>query len=360
MFTGGYATPVAVAAGEQGFAAVGLRAYRDVGTPSGGTASAWQSADGLTWEPAAAVAALALGDINPTSGPTAGFVDITWGPNGFVAAGIALDTGGVVGGAWHSADGLSWTRSKLPAPTLARPTAVTWNGATYVMVGVVEAKAAPRAAVWLSADGTSWRRVPDATVFDIGGYQNTGEYHGWGGPTDVTTAANGALFAVGQTCTATTRMGEPSACRPVVWRSPDGETWVRVAGDDTAKATLTSVAASEKRMVAVGGSEGAQVLVGTDTGWQLIEPAGVPRLVRVVAFGQGYLALATAGEEISLWTSSDGVDWAPVSGVPQPPDVTSLRDVDLAVAGSRVVIVGWAEVSSALGLDSFAIVWSPQ
>jgi hypothetical protein len=82
--------------------------------------------------------------------------------------------------------------------------------------------------------------------------------------------------------------------------------------------------------------------------------------VRVVAFGQGYLALATAGEEISLWTSSDGVDWTPVSGVPQPPDVTSLRDVDLAVGDSRVVIVGWAEVSSALGLDSFAIVWSPQ
>jgi len=366
MFAGGHATPVAIAASGTAFAAVGGRAYRDRETPSGGTASAWQSVDGLTWEPATATADLAVGDLSIVGFPDVGLGDVAWGPRGFVAVGTEQDASRVVGGAWFSEDGLTWTRSELPAATLARPTAVTWNGATYVMVGVVEAQGTPRGAVWLSADGHSWKRVPDGAAFDIGGYIDTGEYHAWGGPNDVTAAADGTIHVVGTTCAAGTTTGRTLPdCRPLVWRSGDGESWVRVPGDPAPGVSLFSVAASGTRVVAVGRPQWNRggppsVVVASDARWRLVQPSGLPRLVRIVAFGQGYLALSTAANEISLWTSPDGEDWAPVADVPQPPDVTSLRDVDVAVAGSRVVIVGWAEVDSALALDSFAIAWSPQ
>ncbi len=362
--------------------AVGDRTFRDNVTPSGGTAGAWRSADGLTWEPATASADLAVGDWLPISGPGvgAGLVDVAWGPAGFVAVGYAFDpleSTTVIGGVWQSKDGRDWTRSELPMQTLARPTSVTWNGSRYVIVGVVEAKDAPRAAVWLSSDGRSWRRVTDGAAFHIGHYIETGEYHGWGGPTDVTSGVDGIVYAVGHTCSGTAGAYGPTTadvvrgdtgvtCRPLVWRSADGETWTRTAPDDAATASsFRSLAASSGRVVAVGGSqqdvnEPARVLIGSEAGWQVIEPAGVPRLQRVVVFDQGFLAAATAGGKISLWASPDGLEWAAVSGVPQPADVTALRVIDLAVAGDHVVLVGSAEFSSAIGVGGFAIVWSPR
>ena len=375
MFIGCCSHPVAVTAGEAEFVAVGDRTFRDNVTPSGGTAGAWRSVDGLTWEPAMASADLAVGDWIPMSGPEPGFVDVAWGPAGFVAVGIALDgePGAVFGGVWHSMDGRDWTRSELPLQTFARPTSVTWNGSQYVIVGVGEAKDAPRAAVWLSPDGRSWRRVTDGAVFDIGHYIDTGEYHGWGGPTDVASAPDGVVYAVGQTCSGTPGMygGDTGVtCRPLVWRSPDGETWTTTEPEDAATASsFRSVAASNGRVVAVGGPQAAggqladrpaRVLIGNGASWQIIEPVGVPRLQRVVAFGQGFLAAATANGEISLWASPDGLAWAAVTGVPQPADVTALRVIDLTVAGDHVVLVGSAEFSSAIGVGGFAIVWSPR
>ncbi len=373
MILGGIAHPVAVTAGETELVAVGDRTFRDNVTPSGGIAGAWRSADGLTWEPATAGADLAVGDVIPISGPQPGLVDVAWGPAGFVAVGISLslESATPIGGAWHSTDGRDWIRSELPMQNLARPTSVTWNGSHYVIVGVDEAKDAPRAAVWLSPDGRSWRRVTDGPVFDIGHYIDTGEYHGWGGPTDVTSAPDGVVYAIGQTCTGTPGVYDGDTgvtCRPLVWRSPDGETWTATAPDDAATASsFGSLAASNGRVVAVGGPQQdvnapAHVLIGSEAGWQVIEPAGVPRLERVVAFDQGFLA-TSAGmthRKISLWASSDGLEWAAVSGVPQPADVTALRVIDLTVAGDHVVLVGSAEFSSAIGVGGFAIVWSPR
>lgn len=360
MFPGGHSTPVAVGAGESGFAAVGGRAFRDRDTPSGGTAGAWHSADGVSWEPAAA-GGLVVGDAIPTSGLQPGLVDVAWGPGGFVAVGVVLESAGVVGGVWNSEDGRSWTRSELPDAARARPSAVTWTGAAFVAVGISEEAAAPRGAVWLSADGRSWRRVRDSSVFNVGGYIDTGEYRGWGGPADVT-AADGTIYAVGRACDGMTKPNETYSCSPFVIRSVDGETWSTVEVPDASgfAVVLGSVAATRTHVVAVSGGEGEGVVVGDQAGWRQIERRGESPLRRVVAFEDGFLALSTDGNKVSLWTSPDGEGWTAVRGVPQPPGVVIIDAADLAVADGQVDIVGWAEVSSAEGVIGFSIAGSTQ
>lgn len=360
MFAGGLSTPVAVAAGPTELAAVGRRTFQDLEGPSGGTGGAWRSTDGLAWEPATSIAELAVGDMIPTSGPEAGLVDVAWGPPGFVAVGIALENG-VVGGAWHSGDGLTWTRADLPDSRLARPTAVTWDGSSFIAVGAVETEGSPRAAVWLSADGRSWRRAPDGDAFDIGGYVDTGEYHAWFGPADVTAAADGTLYAVGRTCEI--KAGDDTGtCSPYVIRSVGGETWSSVPVPDGAgfSVVLASVAATSTHVVAVSGGEGEGVVVGDEAGWRQIERRGEVPLYQVVAFGEGFLALSTDGNRIALWTSLDGETWTAAPEVPQPSNMTWLRDADLIVAGGQVVIVGWADTGEAEGVGSFAIVGSTE
>ena len=373
MFAGGNALPVAVAGGGTGFAAVGPRVFRDLDTPSGGAASAWGSADGMTWAPATSVADLAVGDgVYIDDYPSPGLVDVAWGPAGFVAVGVSREANDRVGGTWLSSDGLSWTRSDLPEPARAHPSAVTWNGSTYIVVGVVEEESAPRAAAWLSTDGRSWHRVPDGDAFDIGGYITYPAGVGSGGPADVTAAWDGAatdssvtVFAAGRTCSGTASMEEQPVCRPLLMKSGDGETWTRIAIGADEPPNLSSIAATATRTVAVAGAVGAtsdpaRVIVADDAGWRLIVPSGVPRLDRVVTFDAGFVALSTAGNQITLWTSPDGEEWTAVPGIPQPADVTVLREHDLAIAGTQVVIVGSAEVSSAAGMVGYAIVGSTQ
>lgn len=358
MFAGGLSTPVAVAAGPTELAAVGGRTFQDLEGPSGGTGGAWRSTDGAAWEPATSIAELAVGDMIPTSGPEAGLVDVAWGPGGFVAVGIALEPDGTVGGAWHSADGLAWTRSELPEPSLARPTAVTWDGSSFVAVGAVEEPGSPRAAVWLSTNGRTWRRAPDGDAFDIGGYVDTGEHRAWFGPAEVTAAADGTLYAVGRTCDF--RAGDDTGtCSPYVIRSIGGETWSSVPVPAASfSVVLASVAASSTHVVAVSGGEGEGVVVGDEAGWRQIERRGEVPLYRVVAFGKGFLALSMDSNRIALWTSLDGETWTAAPEVPQPSNVTLLRDADLVVAGGQVVIVGWTETGAAEGVGSFAIVGS--
>lgn len=365
MFEGQQPIPVAVAGGESGFAAVGGRLFRDVEAPSGGTASAWRSADGATWEPVPADDSLATGDGIPVDDePMPGFADVAWGPGGYVAVGIVIVGSDRVGATWHSSDGLTWTRTQLPEPERTRPAAVTWNGSTFVLVGVVRQEDAPRAAAWLSADGRSWRRVADSGAFDIGGYITYPSAMGSGGLADVTPAADGSLVAVGHKCSATTRMEEQSVCQPIVLRSADGESWNAVPGPAATGAGLSSVAAQGARYLATAGGPGgmqyvqapgpvlpdgdaAHIALGDGAGWRLVEPSGVPRLDRVAAAGEGFVAVSSTSNRITLWVSPDGEAWSEVAGVPQPPllpdweaDMQAFSDVDLVVAGDRVAIIG--------------------
>ncbi len=386
MFEGGMAVPVAIAAGPTTFALVGGRVFRDNQAPSGGTASAWRSTDAITWQPATADAGLAVGDVIPVDDePTPGLADVAWGPPGFVAVGIRIETGDRIGGIWRSTDGIAWARAELPDAARARPAAVTWTGAAYVAVGTVREDAAPRAAAWSSADGRSWRRVPDGEAFDIGGYITYPSAYGGGGLADVAVAPDGSLVAVGYACTATARMEEQSTCHPIVLRSSDGESWTVVPGPSPTGVGLSSVAASGGRFVAVAGGQGATRLVhaagpvgiagtaaqvaiiGSDA-WRLVEPAGVPLLQRIVASGDGFLAVSSADSRIRVWASPDGEAWTEVQGVPQPPleadpgadpadTPQAFSDVDLAAAGDRVAVVGFNNMDPA-GPAAFSIVGS--
>jgi len=358
--------PAAVGGGDRGFAVVGGRVFRDNMTPSGGMASAWHSRDGLAWESATADQGLAVGDTIPIDDyPDPGLTDVAWGPAGFVAVGLTTPPDPRGGSAMYSSDGGTWTRALFPDAARSWPAAVTSNGSTYVIVGVARAKGTPRAAVWLSADGRSWRRVPDGVAFDIGGYVTYPSAYDSGGPVDVATTPKGTLVAVGSTCTATSTMDEQTTCRPLVLQSADGKAWTRPVVPDDAGTVLTSVAATSGRIVALANGAGkagdrARLLVSDGVGWRLVEPAGVPVLDRISAFGDRFLAVSTVGNRIGLWASIDGEAWAEL-GIPQPtieagwePGMQAFGDVDIAVAGNRVVVVGRNQADP-VGTTAFSI-----
>ena len=363
--------PAAVGGGDHGFAVVGGRVFRDTEAPSGGMASAWQSGDGLAWEPATADQGLAVGETIPIDDyPDPGLTDVAWGPAGFVAVGLTNPPDPRGGSARYSSDGKTWTRTELADAARSWPAAVTWNGSTYVIVGVARAEGTPRAAAWLSTDGRSWRRVPDGDAFDIGGYVTYPSAYNSGGPVDVVTTAEGSLVAVGRTCTATSTMEEQTTCRPLVLQSVDGEAWTRTLVPDDAGTVLTSVAATPGRIVALANGAGetgdrARLLVSDDAGWRLVEPAGVPALTRISAFGDRFLAVSTIGNRIGLWASMDGEAWAEVPGIPQPTiapgwesQMQAFSDEDIAVAGNRVVVVGRNQADP-VGTTAFSIVGTP-
>ena len=119
----------------------------------------------------------------------------------------------------------------------------------------------------------------------------------------------------------------PYPCSPYVIRSVGGETWstVAVPGASGLSVVLASVAATRTHVVAVSGGEGEGVVVGDEAGWRQIERRGEVPLNRVITFGEGFLALSTDGDKVSLWRSVDGEAWTAVPGVPQPPDVNIIR-----------------------------------
>ena len=91
----------------------------------------------------------------------------------------------------------------------------------------------------------------------------------------------------------------------------------------------------------------------------------MPRLDRVVAFGEGFLAVSSASNRITLWASPNGEAWTEVPGLPQPPilpdwdpAMQALSDVDLAVAGNRVAIIGRSKAGTPEG-GAFSIVGYP-
>lgn len=361
----------AVAAGGGGFVAVGGRnGYSRVG--------AWRSDDGAAWEPASGDALLVSSDTPMDDEPLPGFADVAWGPRGFVGVGIDMAPNGArFGATWHSSDGTTWTRGELPDAATTRPAAVTWNGSVYVIVGVVR-EDAPRGAAWLSSDGSSWRRAPDA-AFDVGGYITYYSALGSGGLADVAAGADGSLVAVGHACRATTKPEEQKDCHPIAVGSSDGESWSRIEVPATTGVGLSSVTVLGTRRVAVAGGPGgmafvqapgpvapvadiASLAVGDDRGFRLVEVSGVPRLERVVTFGDHVLAVSMASNRITLWASRDGEAWTEIPGLPQPPvvpdwadGIPAFADVDLVEAGDRLVIVGRNQ-GGRTGSEQFSIV----
>src|SRR5689334_336400 len=344
---GRLATPVAVAAGPDRLVAVGgpVRAEGAFEGPLYGTI--WTSTDGLTWTSIALGSDLDVGTGRSMSGPEPGFVDITYGRSGYVVLGYAMTDQGIRVGIWRSTTGEAWERVHLPETVLegGRPVAVTAGGPGYVIVGTwVDATAPakdaalPRAAVWTSPDGSAWSRVQDQNGFGVGGYIDTGESPDAGGMLDVTATQDG-LVAVGQTCKAVNLMEKPlgrgSACRPLVWTSPDAMTWTRIDADVAVHpGSVSSIASMGERLVAVGGgwpmSPARYTLRSSDGAtWRWAEEARVTGFEGVVGVPEAFLATSHEAGQIGLSTSPDGKTWTEIKGVPKMPAGPPIRDSDI-------------------------------
>ena len=273
-----------------GFVAVGGRVFRDIRTPSGGTASAWHSDDGLAWSaghrPGRDDSPSATASPSTTSQRPA---SSTWpGPAWRVAVGAS-----------HVADrerrclALARRRELVPRQLPRRRTGPPggrgldeWG---IVVVGVVEDEGAPRGAAWISDDGRFWERVPDGDAFDIGGYITLPSGYATGGPVDVVVLPDGTFLAPSRTCTATADMEEQPVCQWFVTTSRDGTTWEREGLPGEMR--LGSVAAAGDRVVALTGTdEGGSVLVMVPgSGWLAPRRApGRAGLARVIAYGDGF------------------------------------------------------------------------
>jgi hypothetical protein len=151
-------------------------------------AGVWTSPDGITWSRPPADTAVAGGiHIRFMSGVTAG------GP-GLVAVGWEATPGEIDATAWTSADGISWSQVPTLAAALAGEAvqsmlSVTAGGPGLVAVGLDSSTGDEDAAVWTSSDGADWSRVPDIEAI-LGGPDNQGM-------TSVTAGETG-LVAVGQ------------------------------------------------------------------------------------------------------------------------------------------------------------------
>jgi hypothetical protein len=128
---------------------------------------------------------------------------------------------------------------------------------------------------------------------------------------------------------------------------------------------LVSVAANDTRTIAVAqgpdGDDGPASVVVEDRGdWRLVRLPGVPSLARVVAYGDGFLAVSRAGDVFSVWWSLDGDAWSAVPGVVQPPGVESVAgEVDVVARGDQVVIVARADTADAARAGGYALVGTP-
>jgi hypothetical protein len=365
-----------VTAGGPGFVAVG-RACRPA--VAGRDLECWGSpqlsTDGSTWQPVPRQPALEIGAYYPTSGPGADMYGVAARPDAIVAIGNAFDAaattaqGGVFRPAiWVSPDGKTWERvPHSPSIEGARFNDVVATDDGFVIVGVVYApgapsKGRPRGAIWTSHDGRAWQRVADGPVFDIGGYLDTGEDPGSGGPRAVA-SRGGALVSVGTMCN-----DKGLECRPAFWSSPDGSIWERTVLDEP-NASAADVVVTPGGYVAFGSAGNAggcsdvlrctAIVFESKDGrtWQRSEitvPAAsnVPdAFLSAVSIGDRIIAISTEldGQHQTpptdtpvdatiFWLSTDGLSWTQIHGIPF--DFVPSPYQPIAANRDRVVILG--------------------
>jgi hypothetical protein len=367
----------AVTAGGPGFVAVGRSCLP--GAPgrdfqcNGGVQV---SSDGLTWEAVPPQAALEVGSYFPTSGPGAEMIGVAARPDAIVAIGYAFEGGtpsaknGVLRPAiWLSRDGRTWER--VPHSTVfdgARFRAIAATEDGFIVVGadyrVPALQGKPRGAMWASTDGRAWRRVPDGPIFDIGGYVETTEDAGSGGPRRVM-SSGGAIISVGEVCN-----DKGLDCRPAFWSSPDGSTWQRTVLDQP-NVTASDLVPTPGGYLAVGSAANrggcgvdlpctAIVFTSTDgRTWQrnevkVPEGVGIPdALTDAVNIGGRIIAISHELDGLEhppstepvidasgalFWSSADGLMWTPIQGIPLQFAPSYSQPI---VAGvDRMVIVG--------------------
>jgi hypothetical protein len=259
---------------------------------------------------------------------------------------------------WRSEDGLDWERipvggvfagTCLPGssdPSCTRFESIEATSRGFVIAGARFGPEAPRGALWTSVDGRTWERPPDGPgafdpTFDVGGYVDTGEEPGFGGPKALA-EGDGRIAAVGQVC----ESAEVGFCSAAVWLSEDARTWRR-AQVETHEGGLWSVSHDSEGFVATGMTcaETCVPFVMRSTSgerWQELPLTVAPEggFGAVVATDGRLVAISEplSGSPI-VWSDDGGATWSP--GTITPESATSGLDLyDMAVGEERVVAVG--------------------
>lgn len=283
-------------------------------------AAAWLSADGFTWQRSTAV----------EQNRDAMMEGVTGGPAGLVAVGWRDDGDAVQPAVWVSADGLDWRHVDEPNLSRGQMTAVAANSVGYVALGFDPDT--DEGLVWASRDGRAWSEALVVPEFEIQPSIN-----------DVVALGEG-FIAFGSTARDE---------RAALWTSFDGRSWQRVLGLPTSpNSTVNSVAASGRRLVAVGASyadAGTVALAwASDDGidWQAaLDDASAEEgeMVGVVSVRGGFLAAGSAeGPEREdlhgvMWWSDDGLTWL---REPDLPAFAHARVADVLRAGPGLVVLG--------------------
>jgi hypothetical protein len=121
-----------------------------------GSAVAWRTRDGRSWERAPDQQSLV------SSGPGGLYLQsVTANDDGWLGVGRA-DDAVEAGGVWKSRDGLSWDRLSLAPPRFGGYGTidhVTWTNPGFVATGTIAGAHGSVISVWVSADGSSWKPV---------------------------------------------------------------------------------------------------------------------------------------------------------------------------------------------------------
>ena len=299
-----------------------------------GYPAVWRQGAGSSWS---LVNAASSGVLAGRAGNQT-LVAVTHGPAGWLAV------GGVVSGAqqhpvvvtssdgqtWQAADGLA----AFGAPGLYAYGA-TAGRIDYVIVGERVTGNTVIPAAWWSAGLGTWSQSAIAGA----------------------SGQSSEMFAVTVGMEQFVAAGADGS-KPAVWTSPNGQQWTLTdlplpAG--MSKAALREVASTGTHVVAVGNAETAAGVstafaeVSSDDGATWHEaglPSSGPRSVvtALAASAAGYVAVGQSGQSSTpaavVWTSPDGMTWAPAAAVPDPAGGKVQVITGLTPAGGTVTGVG--------------------
>lgn len=340
----------------------------DLNSPTSCYGSVWTATAGQGLEQVVNQPGLKLGTTVLSKGPPKGIHDVAGGPAGIVAIGYPYD--GLGPGVWHSRDGRTWQRVGLGSEAVdVNVHAISAGSKGYVIVGtdVDFGVPAARAAAWISSNGIDWTRANDNSDMDVGACLETGEEPACGGMMSVTEAGSGYV-AVGQA-----RSDRGERVRPAAWTSRDGLDWVRSEIGLDFDGFLSGITLGGPGLVAVGticeptcldAAPGVAATSLDGSIWTFMPVTGATELQGVTSIGGGrqVFALGAPGlvaeppAELQVWQSADGAVWQRMTGPPSIPAAVGFGGADIAGADDRLVIVGWAEVTGAEGVQNFAYI----
>lgn len=313
----------------------------------------WTSVDGTEWS------RVAEEDVDSDARYSGGRIrDVATIGSRLVAVGY-LDCPAVV---WGSEDGLIWSRVPHEDSVFGAdvdPSSAECRRMHMVAAGDggVVALGLDSDDVWTSPDARTWTGVPPA---DTGFSDLVGQIF-------QVVAGGPGFVAVGQDCGGPDNPNQ--RCRPAVWTSTDGASWMKVAhdeavfgpfaaaGDGQPESLIADVTVGGPGLVAVGkvGFQPAIWISSDGRDWtrlSLDESVFDQQAeIRYVRSGAAGLIAVGQGEFIApVWTSTDGITWTRASENEGIPRSSRLIDVALVDQGIVAIVEGPSQ-------EAIVLVW---